>query len=134
MEEKLVEKFAECRKTRKSMGIFVGDLLSNGFNIDALVKCAFEKGQNLPLGFVCEAVYEAMPEKYAKAKKRLCELTEKLYEVPKTWQYLYENLEDFVKSIVASDISQINRRWKIYSQYSAAQAASDIKGSLSGLQ
>jgi hypothetical protein len=133
-EAALVDKFIEYRKKRKPIGEFAAGLLGNGLDIDALVKYAFKKSQNLPLGFVCEVLCEAVPEKYGKAKKRISGLAEKLYEAPKNWQYLYETLEDFVKQIVAQKVSALNQKWKVYSQYDAGQVYCDIKQHMASLQ
>lgn len=78
---------------------------------------AIKKGQNLPLGYVCEVVSETLPDSCNGIRKKVSDLAGKLYSIPKNWQYIYDNLEDVVKWKLSVIATPINKKWMVYSQF-----------------
>jgi len=115
-EKSLIDKFIECRAKRKPVSEFACELLNHKFNVEQLVEYALKKRQNLPLGYVCEVISETLPETCNGVKKRISELADRLYSVPKSWQYMYSNLEDFVKGHLEKIANSRNIKWMVYTE------------------
>ncbi|MBW3011964.1 hypothetical protein KY311_02175 [Candidatus Woesearchaeota archaeon] len=117
MDEKgLIDKFIEYRRTRR-VAEFARELLNYEFCAEKLARDAIERNQGNALGYFCEVMLGALNDRGLDTKTfRLCYIVDKLSKVQKKWQFLYENIEDVVKSILKGRVTDRNARWQVYTE------------------
>jgi hypothetical protein len=97
------------------------DLVTNIYDPAILAREAVIAGINHKVGYLADVAAQAAEHKgLPEAASKLYSLAEKLYQTAqKGWSFLNDSSPEFAKRILASSpLSELNKKWKIYSTLS----------------